>query len=642
VSGTCNNSSECPNNRICSTTSHACVACANDTQCKNDAKYGQHTLCLAGACITGDCHDVSADCADGRICGSTVPHACGDCTTNAQCAADTRYQTGHICVGNLCLNGDCHDNSSECTGSKVGFVCGATTPHTCGACSSDAQCQSDPNYAASICTTANTPKKGQCVANPTGANTLCPANNQACPANAGDFCCGNKCIPGNCCIDTDCDSNPLFGPTYFCRQNTCTRCDLVTGSNYIVDPVNGDDSMATGSGTAGGGTAAAGCAFRTVTKALSAIGSTASAKTVTILGSTTSTPVLLHTTGNPLPVEALPIVIPANVTITTQTGPVKLTLGGSQSGFSLTGDGAKLAPTSATASITIDGANRTSGSGITVPAGTTGTVTINNVTITNPGDDGIQVSAGTVTIGPGVTVTGAGTTALPQNGLSISGGTVNITNTSTSNPTVFSDNSSYGIYVSQTGVLNITGTNTDSAHSVQVLGSGASRSDLGNVDFEPTAVSTTSVLDGLYSSGSTAGDGLQILAGSNVRVRNSTFRANAGNGIHIAPKAGATDPLANIDLGANGTTQAGHNRLQTAITNNANAGAGLCVDINMDGTGLAALRAAGNVFVDHDCATNNPGAIRVVAFCTGATDLGIIKPTGATAAATVNTSACGP
>lgn len=627
VSGACTDSSQCANGRICNTTSHVCVACTTDTQCKNDSNYGQHTICLSSACTTGDCHDISSDCSAGRICGSSVPHACGDCSTDTQCRQDARYGTGFICVGNLCVRGDCHDTSNDCTQAKAGLVCGAVTAHTCGACSSDDQCHNDPVYGANrICnTTTGSASKGDCVSN------ACTNNNHACTANAADFCCSNTCVAGNCCVDADCDNNPQFGPTYFCRQNSCTKCDIVTGANYLVDPVNGDDSMATGSGTAGGGTATAGCAFRTVTRALAAIGSTATAKTITIIGSSTSTPVSLHTTGT-APVEDAPITIPANVTVTTQTGPVKLTVAGGKVGFKLTGDGAKLGGAGASTLLTIDGSNNTSLSGIVVDAAG-GTVTLSNLAVTKTGDDGIQVSAGTVQIGAGVSVTAAGTTASGsrQNGLYVSGGTVTISNTNADAPTLFSNNTQSGIFVTGTGVLNITGSNTDTAHSVQTQGN-----DMSNVDFQPTAVATASVINGLYSATSGTGDGLRILAGTNIRVRNSTFGANAGNGIHIAPAAtGTTNLLTNIDLGQNAGAQAGHNRLQTALNNNANAGAGLCVNLGVD-AGATALRAAGNIFVTHDCSAASPGDIRVSATCTGATDLG----TTAGTTADVNTDNC--
>jgi hypothetical protein len=651
VSGTCNNSGQCPNGRICNTTSHACVACANDNQCKGDTTYGQHTLCLSGACTTGDCHDISSDCSTGRVCGSTVPHACGDCTTDTQCRQDTRYGTGYICVGNLCVQGNCHDTSTECnantTPSTVNQVCGATKLHTCGACSDDDQCQNDTKYGAnSICTkTAGLSTTGQCVGNACGT-TASPLN-KPCAANSDDFCCasggGNKCVSGNCCADADCDANPKYGPTYFCRQNTCTQCDAVTGTslNYLVDPIDGDDSMATGSGTAASGVTTPGCRFRTVYQALRAIKT--SPATITIVGKAGTTPTSLHTvqgTGDTAPVEALPIIVPANVTITTSTGPINLTLPSTKIGFQLAGDQANLTPAQA-APLTIDGASHVSGNGIVVAAGT-GTVVIKNVTVSNTGDDGIEVDSGTAQIREGVHVTGAGTAtpaANRKNGMLVLGGAADIT-IADGLTAVFDNNTASGIAVSSTGVLTIKGVNTTAgAHSVQVKGNTDA-----NVAVEPTldAAAPTSVIDGLYSSVSQA-DGLRILAGRNLKVRNSIFEGNTGNGIRIASGGTGTtaNSLASIDLGQLPLAtagNAGHNRLQAASSTSAlrNSGSGLCIDLGT-GTASGTLHTAGNLFGQLDCAAA-AGLVRVTTSCTSSgtsvSDLGLATT------ATVDVSSC--
>jgi hypothetical protein len=633
VSGTCTNSSQCPAGRVCSATSHACVACGNDNQCKNDTSYGQHTICLSGACTTGDCHDISSDCSAGRICGSTVPHACGDCSTDAQCRQDARYQSGYICVGNLCVQGDCHDSSTDCTSSKAGLVCGADAPHTCGTCNDDDQCKNDTKYGANtICNKATgSASLGQCVSN------ACSNTGHACSANASDVCCASKCIPGNCCTDTDCHTNTSFGDSYFCRQNTCTRCDNVTGNSYLVDPINGDDATATGSGTAAG-TATAGCSFRTVTRALQVIGnSVASATTITIVGRTTGSTSLYTTpgTGETDAPETLPIQVPANVTLTSKTGPIRLVLGNNKVGFNLLGDKANLQPV-ASAALTIDGSSHVSASAIIVTAGS-GTANIRNVTISNTGDDGIQVTSGTAQIGTGVHVTGAGTPSSRRSGLLVSGGTANIEVAASEPATSFESNTQSGIAVTGAGVLNITGAAVTGGGRTVVCQNNVN----GNVDFAQTPVTATptSTIDGLYSWASTSGDGLHVLAGSKLKVRNSVFQANGGNGIRIASAgaSAAANSLANIDLGMSGSSNFGRNVLQTQAGSDPNVGAGLCIDLATD-AGAQSLSALGNLFAGRDCTTSSPGAITASASCTGATDLGVVPRTGTTV--TVNTNNC--
>ncbi len=634
VSGTCNTSNQCPSGRMCNTTSHVCVACANDNQCKNDSTYGQHTICLAGACTTGDCHDISSDCSAGRLCGSTVPHACGDCSTDAQCRQDARYQTGYICVGNLCVQGDCHDSSNDCTATKAGLVCGANAPHTCGACSDDDQCQNDAKFGTNtICTTTSgRTTTGECVSN------ACTNTGHACTANGADVCCASKCIAGNCCNDTDCHNNPVYGDSFFCRQNTCTSCDNATGNAYLVDPVGGNDSMATGSGTAVG-VATAGCSFRTITRALQAIGSTpAAGTTITVVGRTTGTTSLytVAATGDTSPLETLPIQVPANVTIASKTGPIRLALGNNKIGFSLLGDKANLQPVAA-AALTIDGTNHVSASGIVVTAGT-GTANISNVTVTNTGDDGIQVTAGTAQIGSGVHVTGAGTATSRQNGLLVSGATANIVVAAGDPNTSFEGNTQSGIAVTGAGVLNITGAAVTGGQRSVVVQNNVN----GNVDFGQTPAANTplSTIDGLYSWASTQGDGLRILGGSKIKVRNSVFLANGGNGIRIASAgaAPAANGLAGIDLGTTGaaTGNAGRNLLQAQAGSDPNVGAGICVDL-ATGAGAQALTAVGNQFAGIDCMTST-AAIRTSTSCAGAVDLGVTQATDTTV--TVNVSTC--
>ncbi len=54
-------------------------------------------------------------------------------------------------------------------------------------------------------------------------------------------------------------------------NNSCTGCSAATGNKYFVDPMNGDDGTATGSGIAAG-VATPSCSFKTVTHALAVAG----------------------------------------------------------------------------------------------------------------------------------------------------------------------------------------------------------------------------------------------------------------------------------------------------------------------------------------------------------------------------------
>ena len=131
------------------------------------------------------------------------------------------------------------------------------------------------------------------------------------------------------------------------------------------------------------------------------------------------------------------------------------------------------------------------------------------------------------------------------------------------------------------------------------------------------------------------------LAGSKIKVRNSIFLANSGNGIRIA-SAGATpaaNSLAGIDLGVTGAAagNASRNTLQAPVGSNPNIGAGICVNL-ATGAGAQTLVAVGNQFAGRDCTATAPGAIRTSTSCTGATDFGVTVATGTTV--TVSTSTC--
>src|ERR1017187_6076510 len=164
----------------------------------------------------------------------------------------------------------------------------------------------------------------------------------------------------------------------------------------------------------------------------------------------------------------------------------------------------------------------------------------------------------------------------------------------------------------------------------------------GNVDFGQTPATGTplSTIDGLYSWASTQGDGLRILGGSKIKVRNSVFLANGGNGIRIASAGAAlaANSLAGIDLGTTGAAagNAGRNLLQAQAGSDPNVGAGICVDL-ATGAGAQALTAVGNQFAGIDCMTST-AAIRTSTSCAGAVDLGVTPATGTTV--TVNTSTC--
>jgi hypothetical protein len=619
VPGQCRVSSDCTGGRICDTPTRTCNPCGSDTACNVDPSYGSSTVCIAGGCVPGDCHGTSADCPTGQLCGISAPNTCGGCSTDAQCTADPQYGAGHICFQGICQPGNCHGTSADCQGAFNGYLCGAQNANTCGACATDSQCQADSTYgSATICnTTTGQAESGQCV------SAACSASG-ACAANPADFCCGGVCTPGNCCADADCAG---FGAFYRCVNNSCTGCAPATGNRYFVDPINGSDVSATGSGVVGG-VANASCSFRTVTHALTVVGGFAPAGTQIIVVGQGGQTVTLD--GG----ETLPIIVPANVTIATQAGPIRLNLPatsdptlGNVAGIQLAGDRAAIAPDPA-APLTIDGGSNGSGIGIGVSPGAGRSVSLAYVSVQNTGGHGIAVSNGTLAIGQGVTVTGAGTALKRRDGLNIAGGLVNIMVASGQAPTAFNNNTQHGIYATGASVINITGFPvTVPAPNGQgtVVANGNALAGLSI--FEAPGMAALSTINGLVT-WQNARWGLRIYGGEKVKVRNSVFLANVLNGVSITPfgTTAAENDLSQLDLGTG--ADPGRNILQAAVGSMPNL-AGLCVGMTAELNTTLTLSARGNVFAGPtDCATSTAAVVRSTV-CNGFVDVGLV-PSGST------------
>jgi hypothetical protein len=207
--------------------------------------------------------------------------------------------------------------------------------------------------------------------------------------------------------------------------------------------------------------------------------------------------------------------------------------------------------------------------------------------------DGIAVNdtksaaASAVAIGAGVQSTGNGI-----DGLAISGASSATINPGAGAADLFNGNGMHGIDVVGTASVSATGTvnvgNPASASSVITSGNGAA-----GVWIASTST-TQSVLDGIVCTGSTGGNGIRIIPGSNVQVRNSWLLGNHANGIDVENVTGGTGTgIGNIDLGvATSGTGAGGNVLQAST--GGNGAAGICLKI--PATANEALKAQGNTF----------------------------------------------
>ena len=161
--------------------------------------------------------------------------------------------------------------------------------------------------------------------------------------------------------------------------------------------------------------------------------------------------------------ETLPIIVPANVTIATQNGPIRVSLPassdptiGNVAGFQLGGDLAALAPDPA-APITIDGKANSSGIGIGVSPGAGKSASLAYVNVQNTGGHGIAVSNGTLLDRAGVTVSGAGRRSSGATASTSPAASSTSRSTTGRRRARSTTTRQHGIYVTGAGVINITG-----------------------------------------------------------------------------------------------------------------------------------------------------------------------------------------
>jgi hypothetical protein len=402
------------------------------------------------------------------------------------------------------------------------------------------------------------------------------------------------------------------------------------GTDYFVDPLNGSDVTGNGSGALGDGGTAPGCAFKTITRAFQVLATGAAPGTrVVVLGPST-----LDSS------ELYPLVVPANVVVTTRGGAVDL---------------GQYAPTvDAFFQLAYPKSGIEGGPGapltvwwpandaIAVTAGSDDTTFVKNTMIrgyTGIGT-GIEVYEGArLSIGEGVVVQ-YGAIGLFVSGhadISVPAGHA----TTSFNGMTFIDlgngptDGGRGIVVEGSitihGVPGTTpGTGTVVVNDNQGTGLKIDQSYLGST--EPN------VIDGLvahsngvyyFNHGGFGFPGIFIGGGSTAKLRNSVVLGNAIGvtvGTAQAPTGTRLNGLDRIDLGvgtlADGGSDLGHNVLQAAPGADGNLGTGLCLEVD---PGSGTLNAAGNVFSGpRDCAGSSPGSVTLGKFCTDG-DVAIVE-----------------
>ena len=161
-------------------------------------------------------------------------------------------------------------------------------------------------------------------------------------------------------------------------------------------------------------------------------------------------------------------------------------------------------------------------------------------------------------------------------------------------PSVFSNNTQHGIYVTGAGVVNIIGVPV-TAPTPNGQGTVVANGNYfaGLRIFEAPGAAAMSTVNGLVAWGNTQ-TGLRLYGGAKVKVRNSVFLMNVLNGVYLTSfdSTAAGNDLSRIDLGT--SAELGRNYLQASVGANPNL-AGLCVSMS-NGMGALTLATRGNLF----------------------------------------------
>jgi hypothetical protein len=400
-------------------------------------------------------------------------------------------------------------------------------------------------------------------------------------------------------------------------------CDTPATGVYYVDPVAGSDTT-NGSGTAGG-TVAGRCAFKTITFALTTIGTPTAATTLHILGISTVSEG-----------ETFPLVVPANVTIDTSGGAVTVALPASSTTNAFT----LASASSGLTGLIIDGtAAAGSTSGVIVNTGAVASTFVNAVEVKGFGGPGIQVQGSAVfTIDGGTSLhnNGTATGTLKKSGLYVTGTAKVTANVAAGGSEVsFASNGGEGVLVDSNGQVAFTGVPGTGGAGTLVMHdnttNGITISSTAGIGGAP------STLTGVVLWHNTS-EGAQITAGASVTVRTSVALSNGDNGILVSggSSVSLTNPVANIDLGS---ANDGLNVFQDAT--NFNGAVGVCNAAVGSVAGPSTLNAQGNTFDGTDCSLAASSSVTLSSNNCASTshdDVGIT--TAAAAHATITTTHC--
>jgi hypothetical protein len=370
-----------------------------------------------------------------------------------------------------------------------------------------------------------------------------------------------------------------------------------------VDPAAGSDTIGTGNNST------AGCAFKTISRALAVIGSAPNPGTRVLVLATGPVGVASNA-------EQFPIDVPSNVVIGGSAARVQVLVPANTNGFLLH------RPASGLTNLSIDGQGHSAAYGIYVSSGADDTTAISALDVQNMGLDGIRVvGSGALSIRAGVHTTLNGTSGSPADGLYVTDQAHVKIDVTVGDPVHFDRNTARGIYVNKSAAIELSGTPSSGGNGTITTNSNVTAGLW--IEQTPTASLPLNSITGLVS-WANASYGMRVAAGSVARVRQSFLLANGASGILVSTYVNGTtrnNDTSKINFGTTAGPSYGGNTVQAALGSNPNAGAGIC--LTLDRAAGAVLNAAGNVFAGPtDCSTST-ATLRKSTRCSGSVDYAV-------------------
>jgi hypothetical protein len=559
----------------------------------------------SGGSSDGDC-STGEPCLNGPDVGLCVEGAfsqCNDPGDDSACIAV--YGADHRCIAGACIAAECRTDD-DCKGSTC-------INYLCAPCLNDSDC-TEPD---TICNTTT----GACV---TDASCGAAQNGAACPVNPQDRCCGTagKCEAVQCCGTAACfTDSTLKDPDGLCEAGVCVRASC-SAPPVIVRYV---DFQALP-----GGGGSKDCPFNDLGRAVDSLANTGGTVLVALGGVSTIEQTI--TVGAGITITGADEDWAA-CTPTTCASPAKwsqLTTGNHRA-FDMRSAGQRNIRY-----LRILGLPNADFQASTLGAlyATAASVHLDHVEISGYQFGLYGATGGSLSLGAGVHVHHCRTGLHLDDGAASAGGSADLKVVVGDAPISF-DHNNYGFVVHGNARFTLSG---------PPAGRGSTALITANENFGPGVFfdadnAKSAVIDGLEvaKNGTDAElvhhDGATIFAHSVIKVRNSYFHDNVGNGIHIPGNGpNSADGLSGIDLGKNTTSNAGNN----SFINNGDAG--ICVDPKVaTPADTNSLSAQGNVFRTSggDCRANgtytrasacDKSGADYAGACAGAADLESCKP----------------